>query len=560
MHDILSRLSTLSSPRYIWVDSICINQSDPAEKAHQIKLMRHIYSRASRVLACLGESRDAGHAAAILNMLVVGRMKFGVAATARFMLGLWQNRRFNLAFESHLRGFLELLDHRWFGRVWVVQEVVFARQLTLHQRNITWIWEYFLEGAWMLIDPTIPQIASMCQSSMEYGMMRRLPYGLSHGLVMAETRDKYQSGGREPLYVILQRFTAFEATNPLDKVFALLGFIDGDLDHLSNYDLSIEELLTRIAEYLVDRGDLVHVLHLAGTGYRVEANEGRMPPRVPSWVADWSSSRAPRTLAHASYSPRQQYRAAVTRLQRIHILPSDRSCLSVVGHVVDRVRHLGRPSRAPTVVGGQFSVLEETFFNLEWLAEARAIADQFAASVASDRRDIEERLWRTIMGDRSQAVRPMPARLIPVFRSFLGQIARIRDTALLGEPIQQANLPQLETRMAQHPELWEGLVRALHTDEFWELSTCQILIGDPLYPRCFCVTDQGRMALLPRNARPDDIVAVVHGSQVPFLIRPNTESGPGKLRFELVGECYVHGLMDGEALQLGLPDTELILV
>ncbi|KAF2433960.1 hypothetical protein EJ08DRAFT_582897, partial [Tothia fuscella] len=45
---------TLAMPRKLWVDAVCINQSDNAEKSHQVMLMREIYSHASRVIAWIG--------------------------------------------------------------------------------------------------------------------------------------------------------------------------------------------------------------------------------------------------------------------------------------------------------------------------------------------------------------------------------------------------------------------------------------------------------------------------------------------------------------------------
>ncbi|KAF2159177.1 hypothetical protein M409DRAFT_30316 [Zasmidium cellare ATCC 36951] len=43
---------------YVWIDSICINQDDPDEKAIQVSNMFDIYSNASMVLASLGEHGD----------------------------------------------------------------------------------------------------------------------------------------------------------------------------------------------------------------------------------------------------------------------------------------------------------------------------------------------------------------------------------------------------------------------------------------------------------------------------------------------------------------------
>jgi Heterokaryon incompatibility protein (HET) len=47
-------------PQLIWVDQICINQSNPAERSHQVSFMRNIFESASVVLACLGEDPSNG--------------------------------------------------------------------------------------------------------------------------------------------------------------------------------------------------------------------------------------------------------------------------------------------------------------------------------------------------------------------------------------------------------------------------------------------------------------------------------------------------------------------
>jgi hypothetical protein len=39
----------------LWIDAICINQRDNAEKSHQVMLMRNIYANAKRVFSWIGE-------------------------------------------------------------------------------------------------------------------------------------------------------------------------------------------------------------------------------------------------------------------------------------------------------------------------------------------------------------------------------------------------------------------------------------------------------------------------------------------------------------------------
>ena len=54
----LRRLRLEDSPRVVWIDSICINQSKISERNHQVGLMGRIYSQASMVVIYLGEATE----------------------------------------------------------------------------------------------------------------------------------------------------------------------------------------------------------------------------------------------------------------------------------------------------------------------------------------------------------------------------------------------------------------------------------------------------------------------------------------------------------------------
>ena len=74
--------------------------------------------------------------------------------------------------------------------------------------------------------------------------------------------------------------------------------------------------------------------------------------------------------------------------------------------------------------------------------------------------------------------------------------------------------------------------------------------------RKFFTTHKGFFGLGPGALKEGDWVAVLLGSDVPFVIReadPDsldpTKPVPHDTRFKLVGECYVHGLMQGQAVR-----------
>ena len=63
--------------------------------------------------------------------------------------------------------------------------------------------------------------------------------------------------------------------------------------------------------------------------------------------------------------------------------------------------------------------------------------------------------------------------------------------------------------------------------------------------RSFGRTAQGRYVLGPKAMEKGDVVCVLFGGKMPFVLRPWDDG-----KFLLVGECYVHGLMQGEAIEL----------
>ncbi|KAK7994432.1 hypothetical protein PG991_016020 [Apiospora marii] len=55
LEHILFRLRHASEPRTLWIDRLCINQSDTTEKSAQVSRMRAIYSNCTRALLWMGE-------------------------------------------------------------------------------------------------------------------------------------------------------------------------------------------------------------------------------------------------------------------------------------------------------------------------------------------------------------------------------------------------------------------------------------------------------------------------------------------------------------------------
>lgn len=113
--DFLSQMrSKGSTDAFFWIDAICINQDDVAERTHQVRFMGQIYSKASIVLVWLGAGDPE----------VLKDMKF-LQSHERALRKGKPEADFQSTFLDSLKG----LEY-WY-RAWIVQECVLAARLYL---------------------------------------------------------------------------------------------------------------------------------------------------------------------------------------------------------------------------------------------------------------------------------------------------------------------------------------------------------------------------------------------------------------------------------------------
>ncbi|KAH6848561.1 heterokaryon incompatibility protein-domain-containing protein [Alternaria alternata] len=98
---------------WLWIDALCIDQENLAERTHQVQQMGSIYSRASRVISWLGPSPEM---AGVLRNVAL------------------QHQRDNVRMDTDVK--ILFADEYW-TRAWVTQEVILARQHTLMADGVT---------------------------------------------------------------------------------------------------------------------------------------------------------------------------------------------------------------------------------------------------------------------------------------------------------------------------------------------------------------------------------------------------------------------------------------
>jgi hypothetical protein len=65
------------------------------------------------------------------------------------------------------------------------------------------------------------------------------------------------------------------------------------------------------------------------------------------------------------------------------------------------------------------------------------------------------------------------------------------------------------------------------------------------------VTLRGFAGLGNHALEEGDIIALILGTCVPYILRPVAFGISSARQYQLVGECYVHGMMNGEGMHSG---------
>lgn len=112
----LSRLRYRSIERIIWVDAVCINQGDEAEKEKQIPFMANIYGQARCVVVWLGEAADNSDQA-LEEIRIAGDKRV-------------TNSEVKQIDETTQSAILALFQRSWFRRIWVRERTPMFEEIT----------------------------------------------------------------------------------------------------------------------------------------------------------------------------------------------------------------------------------------------------------------------------------------------------------------------------------------------------------------------------------------------------------------------------------------------
>ncbi|KAL1649111.1 hypothetical protein SLS58_001683 [Diplodia intermedia] len=258
---LLRQLRFLDVPRRLWIDGICVNQLDLAERSSQVLMMKTIFSAPSRVLIWVGEE-DEDTVPAIRQFL-----EWGAKRPMRHRGG-W---RYGIG--RNLGAVQRFTSRPWFHRVWTFQEVCLSPDADVICGRFRLSWMCVLEAAWKLAS------TSMLQNA--FGQAADSMFALVLFSPLVEGRER-----RTPeLLDLLRLGRNREATDDRDKVFGILGLLRPEEEAviIPDYSMDVTELYVHCARtILTSSRDLRLLTSCLGPA---------QSQSLPSWVPDWRVKR-----------------------------------------------------------------------------------------------------------------------------------------------------------------------------------------------------------------------------------------------------------------------------
>lgn len=517
LYNALRSLRHPTHPRQFWVDALCIDRRNTVEKDRQIAMKRFIFHNATNLCFWLGEDANSKIA---LNFIPKILDLTGIDKLVQD--------------DSSIDGwvaFVALLKNAVFSRLWLVQEVAVAQNVTLHCGQLAIHYGDLVDAVAMFVSfrDNISQLFRQCKKNHKELTDRKVR--MAESFIDLSTNALRVTSSRIHRLLSLEELVSqlidLNASDPRDRIFSVLAIAKDGLkleeDTLmeasprrarQNGEIRIEYRRTTLEVY---QDFVVHALQRSQSLDLIcrhwASSVSEKDASLPTWVrplhsslqAPFDSNISERTSADSlvGLPDHNDYNASRGKAASFRFVESFRNFKSIYakGMCVDSIYRIG--PRA-----------SEGIIPYEWLDELGGCLN------VGD--NVPEDFWRTLVADRGPNGSNAPSWY---HRAFLYCLHHLTPTGDINT-----------NRLIDECENESSLVVNF-------LQRVQSVIWN----RKFLVSrDQSWIGLAPMAAQVGDIIVVLYGCSVPVVLRPQKSGGSF---FQLVGECYVHGIMDGEALE-----------
>lgn len=272
------------NPRRLWIDSLCINQTDKAERTSEIQRMRDIYQCARQVVVWVGDyapfaRRDVKSIFEFVEELANAYQPEEQDAVARKYGydGLWSKQQDLCEF---------VRSRHWFERIWVIQEVSVRpkpewwspeESPVIHcgslQLRFVYLWHAVMW--WVFRSKHTPQLRL---PPVMISVNRITTIWYLHDITFKQP-EKLKTLGTHLAWILAMVAGEFHATDPRDTFYALVGLLPFPLPAqlVPNYLKPLDQVLIEYATYILETAGLIDIIQYTSG----------LSKDLPSWVPDW---------------------------------------------------------------------------------------------------------------------------------------------------------------------------------------------------------------------------------------------------------------------------------
>ncbi|KAI4861031.1 heterokaryon incompatibility protein-domain-containing protein [Hypoxylon rubiginosum] len=579
---------------YYWIDQICINQVDLAERSGQVTMMGSIYKAAANVHVWLGKNNPSPEFLWVFRSFIPLILRLDCELRDRgIFLGSNSWNCYNPELQkglgadvcekwrnSHQTFCTFFYTRRWFLRAWILQEV------TLQDPSRVRVFCGEEEFRWEVFDSFTRFVE---RSSWHHS----LPYlyfawGEKYGAPMVPLMnllkcrhyvDLQTRGGRELedwkanfvwdigpqdehqlWYSILLHFlrtTRFMSTkDPRDHVYSLLGMMAEFLPlgmkcpFTPDYEAAAVDVFSDVATHIFKNTPSLYLLSTVSYGILSSDNVHQGGTAAwPSWVPDFSNentfAQSLSTTVYLVSNGKQSYDSSKIDTMEYRPPIIHGGVLTVYGAQVGTV---GKCNDRRRVVSGSE--------NLPFLSFILDLCVRGETEYPSSCQTWIEAVWRTLMVDCIPADLDSPPPVL--FRSWLlehivcaikfkglghdVQSYRENESSMIGLLRRISNDPYLSVALPTWEEVRHKTPGYVDRDKIeehpFELLPCESTLSRRLY-----LTTNGYLGFGPISLAEGDSIWLLKGGKMPFILRKATAN-----QYRLIGETYLHGAMHGELM------------
>lgn len=553
----------------LWVDAVCIDQSDLIERNHQVQQMRDIFSAASETVIYLGPQDGGNTGYSAWNFLERHSswaldenrdVDHGVAARLEKHL---------IHFRGELKDVeLDVLSRSWFRRLWVFQEAVVSRSLSIQCGNRRISWDDFCKIL-LLLPRTHDRYGFSLQDNHKLDIVRdihisRRDYlrqrGLDRFLPSWQLKKTWSpSQGDMSILAMLSRARYLEASDARDKIYGLVGISTGiNAAHprfAIDYRLSVRKVYVNFARNHIEATKSYDIFSYAdsATESLVNSQSSQRSSMLPSWVPNWHyqnyiSYGSNRTILETL--PMETATEKKARQNRVAdgyyrvFLRRDAKTMVVPGRIIGRIERYTLPLR----LLGMTEVLFQDARN-----SIRDRSRRFSSIM---------NIWKNNLYFQTFALRPQE-REVPLKSPAGGEIS-----AIVSPPRARAFVSHFkEARMMDSNSVEHHLYARARQTAGWSdgankasyvVTDKESIVDGKRLAICAMGTEGERqLAIVPSMSHELDFVIQISGCRVPFVVKatpgvawPGETVDPGRDGYEgafkrtmtcqIVGECLLN--------------------